>query len=217
MRQILHGSFLLLLIFLCGCKGKTIGSPESPVKTSIIVGTVLAEPTYEPIFDASISTQPNTPGAVTSSTGEYMIAEIQPKEYSVTATKTGYDVRTITVDVDSGGTVIANFRLIPTGWGTTIDDTLAPLILTVETRWDEDDYHKAIILMTTNEPARAEIEYGIAPNTDLQLSHSAYKRINTFVLTNLQLDTSYLYHLIAVDNSGNTVRQEGYLFRTLSR
>lgn len=215
MKMYLKFALIIGLIWMCNCKGDTIGSPESPVKTATIEGNVLDETTYQHLSNVVITTDPETEEALSSSFGEYIIADIQPKIYTITATKAGYQPQTVTADVDSGGTLIANFRLVPDGWGVTIPDNLPPIVITTEHRWDENVRNRVTILCTTNEITQGIVEYGIPPNFDHTVNDYAFKRIHTFVLDNLQPNTTYYYRVILNDQAGNEKRVEGLTFTTL--
>src|SRR3970040_2404335 len=106
------GVFLLMLVIGCkGSKGSAgpagdKGDPGIPaVDKGSISGTVKDAATDNPIEGATVETSPVTSTAITNSTGAFIISNAPIGVYSVTATKSGYVVYTLTgVGVAAGGT-----------------------------------------------------------------------------------------------------------------
>jgi thermitase len=74
-----------------------------------IIGSVIDAEDGLPI--AGVAVTDGTRTATTDATGEYTIADVPPGSYEVTASKEGYESLSLTVDVTSGTTAIADFSL----------------------------------------------------------------------------------------------------------
>jgi protocatechuate 3,4-dioxygenase beta subunit len=74
-----------------------------------ITGTVTSAKDGSPLVGATVSDSIRT--ATTDATGKYTIANVLPGTYQVVASKEGYQNSSLTVNVFSGGTTIANFSL----------------------------------------------------------------------------------------------------------
>jgi hypothetical protein len=82
------------------------------------------------IAGVNVSTVPATSTVTTGNNGSYSIAEVAPGNVKITASKTGYASVTLTVNVESGSTVTADFELVAiTGIieGTVTDGTEKPI------------------------------------------------------------------------------------------
>lgn len=98
--------FLLFLsLFSSGCNillGTTPGS---------ISGTVTDAGSGNPIFGATVLTDPPTETKTTNSDGKFTLADINDGDYTVTATAVGYDSASVTVTVISGAVAQADIKL----------------------------------------------------------------------------------------------------------
>ena len=119
------GFWLLLIvaamgIAVIGCEALLGGPPtagpadEGPT-TGNIRGSVAESGTGDAIEGATITTDPPTKTVFTDSEGGYMIVDLEPGAYTVTASKDGYNSGTKSVSVIAGEDVQANISLTPTG------------------------------------------------------------------------------------------------------
>lgn len=87
-----------------------------PVSTSgSIRGQVRTAAGDTLIAGASVVTSPPTASIITDAQGRYVIPEVQPGQYIVTATKGGYDPSTINVSVVAGQATTADVLMTRTG------------------------------------------------------------------------------------------------------
>ncbi len=119
-------SLLLLLLFLLACAPfgaltptatptilPTVTNTPSPeAGTGEISGKVLDSSTSASVSSASISTNPPTSSVTTDVEGKYSIPGIPPGDYTVTATKFGYESVSVEVAVVAGKTTTADLHLI---------------------------------------------------------------------------------------------------------
>ncbi len=105
-------SFLLFLILLFSCSQE-----ENPVGISAlgpgkIVGYVTDGETGFAISQALITSQASTSAIITDIDGFYIIENVSPGSYSMSASKNGYQSASISVSVDSSMTAQADFVLL---------------------------------------------------------------------------------------------------------
>jgi len=74
-----------------------------------ITGSVTSARDGSPIMGVTVTDGTRT--TTTDATGKYTIANVPPGTYQVTASKSGYYSSSVTVDVVSGGSAVANFSL----------------------------------------------------------------------------------------------------------
>jgi hypothetical protein len=97
-----------LIFLLSSC------SEEDPVQTpttGTIQGKVTNSTGDSVIVGATVSTNPPTSSVTTNSSGDYSIPDVSPGQYSVTATKVGYNPTTVLITVSAGKTTTANISL----------------------------------------------------------------------------------------------------------
>lgn len=114
----IHNKMLFILV-ICAAAFVALVSvtsctknPEEPTPvTGTISGRVLNRTDSTPLEGASVSTIPATVIKVTGSNGEYTIPDINPGQYTVRATKDGYQDNGIAVQVQVGQTSTADIQL----------------------------------------------------------------------------------------------------------
>ena len=99
--------FMLAVIALQSCKENTL----TPEMFGSISGTVIDGETNQPIAGASITTTPPTSAIITNDQGEFTISDLPVGEYSVSASKSGYDKAVVSVAVKEGATTTASIFL----------------------------------------------------------------------------------------------------------
>ena len=97
-------AFFLLLALFAG----DASFPQAPSGGHVISGTVREEGSNNPIsaarLEITISGSPALPSTISGTSGEFAFRGLQDGEYSIVATKDGYDTATVTVTVMRSGT-----------------------------------------------------------------------------------------------------------------
>lgn len=88
---------------------------ESIIKTGSIVGTILDLNTGLGIASATVMTSPSTGTFITDINGAFVINEIDPGSYTVTAYANDYRSNSVSCSVESGLSVTTNINLNSTG------------------------------------------------------------------------------------------------------
>jgi len=103
-----------MLALISGCKTtSTVSNPVVPVTTGI-AGNVTSFITGNQISQATITTTPATNSVTTDIYGDYILDNIAPGSYKVTAYKTTFDSSTISVTVIADKTTRADIAIKPT-------------------------------------------------------------------------------------------------------
>lgn len=92
---------------------------EDVINTIIQTGTITGKVTANGLGlqGASVTTNPATSTIITDTAGNYTISNIAPGNYTVIATKIGYNSDSTTVNVTSAGTAVANIVLTQSSAG----------------------------------------------------------------------------------------------------
>jgi thermitase len=104
-----YQSSSLTVIVLSGATAVANFSMSQIILPGSITGSVTNAKNGSPIVGAAVIDGTRT--ATTDATGKYTIANVLPGTYQVVASKEGYQNSSLTVNVFSGGTTIANFSL----------------------------------------------------------------------------------------------------------
>ena len=126
---------LLLSTWLLGCDEQTLG----PQKRGDIEGDVLDAETGAPVEQANVTTSPPTQSVLTGSDGTFTFTDVDAGSYTVSATKDGYEERSISVQVresDVSEAVIVLQR--SDGFGTPADSMSASVTSWYNDRINED-------------------------------------------------------------------------------
>ncbi len=107
-------SFLLAALFLAagalaGCDDETVG----PETQGTLTGTVESAETSAPISRANVTTSPPTQSVLTGEDGTFSLDNIPTGNYTVTASKSDFGSRSVTVRVEEGQTTNASILLEP--------------------------------------------------------------------------------------------------------
>ncbi|HGY56864.1 MAG TPA: carboxypeptidase regulatory-like domain-containing protein [Caldithrix abyssi] len=84
---------------------------EDPPTTGTIKGTIYDKFTAETLAQVLVETNPPTSAVTTDSSGTYLIDNVEPGAYHVTATKSGYDSSGVDVAVTAGNESIADIHM----------------------------------------------------------------------------------------------------------
>ena len=101
---------LPLLIFVFTCD-------ENPTEPEILTGNITGKVTdssnNDPIVGATITTNPITSSVNTDGTGDYTIPDLDPSEYVVTVSKSGYGNKSVNVSVTANHNSTADIQMDP--------------------------------------------------------------------------------------------------------
>lgn len=86
--------------------------PQNPNRYGSISGKITDITSNKAISGASISTSPITNNSTSDASGNYTISHVVPGAYTVSAVKTGYTSKSISISITSGNTSIANISLL---------------------------------------------------------------------------------------------------------
>lgn len=108
-RSFLFTSLILLAGALLGCDEETVG----PEARGTLTGTVESAETDAPIPRANITTSPPTQSVLTGENGSFSLEDIPTGNYTVTASKSDFGSRSVTVRVEENQTSNASILLEP--------------------------------------------------------------------------------------------------------
>mgnify|MGYP001564981058 CR=1 FL=1 len=97
-------------------------SPTTTPTPGIIVGAVVDALAIVPISGATVSTDRGGYAATTDAAGAYLISNVSPGNYVLTASATDFEPSTQSITIEAGVTVVVDFALIPV-----LPPTLTPL------------------------------------------------------------------------------------------
>jgi hypothetical protein len=118
MKNLIICAGLLVLLIISGCKKDEIGvTPVTPTGNGIISGRITSLNSGNPLIQAIVTTNPATASVTTDIFGYYLIDNVKPGTYSVSASKVGYDsISTkITVIADASSTADIQLKLTVPG------------------------------------------------------------------------------------------------------
>lgn len=141
-----------LLVFLCivilsGCSKETI----TPETFGSIDGQVFDSETEEGISSVNITTSPATNSITTNQDGNFNLSEIPTNQYTVTASKSGYESKSVNVNVRENKTATAQIYLDSEG------SNSGKYLEAEVTAWAET---------TSNDSTFAEVEYEVKNTSD---------------------------------------------------
>jgi len=84
---------------------------EDPPTTGSIKGTIYDKATAVTLAQVLVETDPPTSAVTTDSSGTYLIDNVEPGAYRVTATKNGYDSTSVQVSVSAGNISVADIHM----------------------------------------------------------------------------------------------------------
>lgn len=105
--SLLRSAALFVLVLLLGCDDAALG----PERRGTIRGTVRDAETQDPVVQANVTTSPPTQSVLTGSDGRFELDGVEAGNYSITASKSGYDDRATSVRVGESETTRAEILL----------------------------------------------------------------------------------------------------------
>lgn len=153
---------LLLIVLgtglLLGCDEETVG----PSERGDLAGTVLNAETDAPVGQANVTTSPPTQSILSSQDGSFTISDVEAGSYSVTATKSNFSSRSVSVEVREGETTNATILLEPEDGATGTDSLAAEVTNWLNERVNRDS--------TGQDSIFANVEYRAENAGDVRIS-----------------------------------------------
>jgi len=172
------------------------------VATGTLKGKVTDKDTGLPIVGATVTA--NSHQTTTNSTGDYIITNLLPGNYTVTASKDGYFPNTATAEILANQTTTLNFQLTK--------DTKPPVISNITI--SSVTSHSALISWDTNEPSTSLVKYGTSSgNYPYSKENTSYTTSHSITLTNLQPNTTYYFVVNSTDKAGNSAQSTEHSFK----
>lgn len=107
--------FLLLLVFYSGCKKEDspVEGSSGPATTGVIIGNITSFETGNPVSQVTITTSPATNSITTDIYGDYILENIKPGSYTITAYKSNFDSTSTKIVVTEGINTRADMTIKP--------------------------------------------------------------------------------------------------------
>jgi len=173
------------------------------VATGTLKGKVTDEDAGQPIAGATVTA--NSHQTTTNSTGDYIIANLLPGNYTVTASKDGYYPSTATAEILANQTTTLNFTLTK--------DTTPPVISNITV--SSITSHSAVISWDTNEFSTSLVKYGTSPGSyPYSKENTSYTTSHSITITNLQPNTTYYFVVSSTDKANNSAQSTEQSFKT---
>jgi len=196
-----------------GCSKK---DPVSVATTGTISGVVTDSTNSTAIAGTSIVTNPATSSVTANTTGQFSITGVNPGTYTLTASNSGYNNKSISVTVTAGNTAIANITLMPGAPGNNAPNTpnspspydastgqsIATILSWVCTDPDAGDTLKYDVYFGTTNPPAALV--------------SSNQSAASFDRSGLVKSTTYYWKITARDKHGSTTDGPVWQFTTTS-
>lgn len=160
---------LLVALAATGCDEETVG----PETRGTIDGRVQDASTNEPIADASITTSPPTQSVLSGSDGTFALNNVPTGNYTVEVTKTNYQTRNVTVNVEENQTSTATVLLERSDDFGPQNDSLVAQV----TNWYTDSVNRD---STGADSLFADVEYSVRNVGDVPVQrYEVYFKIDT--------------------------------------
>lgn len=160
---------LLVVLATTGCDEETVG----PETRGSIEGLVQEASTNEAIANASVTTSPPTQSVLTDNSGAFSLTDIETGNYTVEVSKSGYDTRNVTVNVQENQTASATVLLERGEDFDTQDDSLTAAVA----NWYNDRVNRD---SAGADSIFANVEYRVRNVGDVPVTtYEVYFTINT--------------------------------------
>ncbi|RLG67251.1 MAG: hypothetical protein DRO11_10355, partial [Methanobacteriota archaeon] len=147
----------------------------------------------------------NSHQTTTNSAGDYIITNLLPVNYTVTASKDGYYSNTTTAEVLENQTTTLNLQLTK--------DTTPPGISNINVT--SITSHTAVISWDTNESSTSLVKYGTTPgNYPYSKEDTSYTTSHSITLTGLSQNTTYYFVVNSTDKANNSAQSSERNFKT---
>ena len=107
--------FLLVIVSILVFVTISCDPPNDASTTGDIEGVTYDEKTAQPLAGVSITTTPVTSSKISDASGKYKLEGVEPGDYTINASKSGYNSKSINVNVVAGETASADLMLLEQG------------------------------------------------------------------------------------------------------
>jgi hypothetical protein len=161
--------FFSLVLLVAGCDEETLG----PQTRGTLTGVVQDAETNDPIAQANVTTSPPTQSVLTGEDGTFEIEDVSTGNYSVEASKSGYNSRAVEVKVQENQTTSVTLLLERGGDFGSKNDSLAAQV----TNWFTDRVNRD---STGADSLFADVEYSARNVGDVRIQgYEVYFEIDT--------------------------------------
>jgi hypothetical protein len=158
-----------LVLLVAGCDDETLG-PES---RGTIAGVVQDAETNEAVAQANVTTSPPTQSVLTGEDGSFEITDVSTGSYSIQASKTDYESRSVQVSVQENQTTSATLLLERTDEFSSDTDSLTAEV----TNWFNDRVNRD---NSGTDSIFADVEYSARNVGDVRIqNYEVYFEIDT--------------------------------------
>lgn len=180
---------------------------EATPANGTIYGTVYSADTDEPIAGAVVTTSSGSYITTTNGTGEYLLTNVTPGTYSLSASADNSNPEVQDVTVNAGSRSKADFRLAPissaagiksltASTASFIEGTAEPIVLTAE---------------LTGSPAGYQWSQVKGPKADINATGAAQASVDVGNLS-VAVDTELVFRLTITGSDGKSVSKEVGIF-----
>lgn len=160
---------LSLMLLVAGCDEETLG----PQTRGTLTGVVQDTETNDPIAQANVTTAPPTQSVLTEEDGTFEIEDVSTGNYSIEASKSGYESRAVEVNVQENQTTSATLLLERGDDFGSENDSLAAQV----TNWFTDRINRD---STGADSIFADVEYSARNAGDVRIQgYEVYFEIDT--------------------------------------
>jgi hypothetical protein len=164
--------------------------------TGTIQGQVTNATGDTPITGANVSTTPPTSAVSTDAQGKYTISDVSPGQYTVTASKGGYNPASVAVTVAAGQTTTADMHL-----GNIVAIPPAPVISNAT----PDSAGVTVSWNTVNGATSYNLYYAAGTTVTLSSGTKVTGVVSPYLLTGLTNGKQYVFAVSAVNSAGESV------------
>ncbi len=206
----------ILLISIFPFLNSCSDDPLSPEETGIISGTVINSQTSEPVTSVSITTSPPTTVLLTDSTGAFRIADVTVGNYSITASKDGYNKTSVSFRVRNEAETVVAIQMDPLQVENTApgepfapapSDEATGQDISVQLQWSCTNLDAGDTLLYTVRLFEADSATRVIAS---DISDT------TIALTTLHFGRHYFWQVIATDTQGESTNGPVWSFRTMN-
>ena len=162
------------ILFVLSCELPT----EAPT-TGTIAGITYDASNSQPLSGVAITTEPITFSKTTDSNGSFKIEDVKPGDYTLQASKTGYETNFTTIKVVAGGTASADLKLTP----------IAPKLSVTPTSLDFGKYATSLPFTISN-TSEGTLDWKITENADWITSLTPTSGLTTTESTSVTVNVS---------------------------
>lgn len=209
-----YAPLLLIVIFmlsLSGCKE----DPVSVTSYGNISGQVIDTETGTGIANVNITTSPGTNSIITASDGTFMLEGVEVGSYTISATRNGYQRKTVTISVRENETTPAAVFMEKESTSNSAPnppENPSPANAAVDQR------RSFTLSWTASDPDTSDsLLYDVLlyePNSPVQRTLVSDHPDTSIMVNDLDFSTTYFWQVIAKDSTGATANSTVWSFST---